>query len=169
MNSKTTYGARRDFGDTHIDQIRKLLSTLAPCDPFYVVKSTDHQDMKEATDLLHPYLGKIAMRIRDCEYYERYSNQFTLRTSGRNTEYDKLKSGNVDYYFYGFRDKQGNLAQWVFMEVCNDFFSKPIEAKQNRDYSTFQAYYINNAAVVASGTADRVYKPFELLRMRAVA
>lgn len=48
---------------------------------------------------------RIGVRLRSREYFERYSNQFTIREArpnGTKTELEKILDGWGDYFFYGF-------------------------------------------------------------------
>lgn len=50
----------------------------------------------------------VAARLRRYKYYVKYKHQFTIRwsrPSGVETEIDKVNTGLVDYFFYGFVDE----------------------------------------------------------------
>jgi len=74
----------------------------------------DEEDRKRATDFLTNPSGmvvlpadqRIAWRVRSYKTYEKYSTDFTIRTSNRGkgklTELDKILAGCADFYLYCF-------------------------------------------------------------------
>jgi hypothetical protein len=68
--------------------------------------AVDHLDNHEATDVLADCGWQIAIRSRSYgKYFEKYGNEFTLRScrgNGMETELSKIRRGFGDYLFYGF-------------------------------------------------------------------
>jgi hypothetical protein len=95
-----SYGADRLWADTYVAELCHLIG------PYLLRPSTLEQDIKEATDLvlLRARDLNIACRIRRPGYAEQYPRQFTIRSrrdSGTMTEYEKIRDGWGDWFFYG--------------------------------------------------------------------
>lgn len=94
-----------------------------------LTEATEEQDTKEASDLvvLRGVDLRIAVRVRQNRYLQRYPTQFTIRSLGRGgawTEFDKILVEDFgDYLFYGFADETDeNLAAWFIgdLEIFRD-------------------------------------------------
>jgi len=81
------------------------------------------EDMERNTDLIVLNMTplRIACRIRHFSYFEKYQDDFTIRTlvpSGRNSELTKIIEGYGDYSFYGFSNqKETDLYAWKLCKV----------------------------------------------------
>jgi len=105
-----------------------------------------NEDCFRNTDLivLKMEAVRFACRIRRFDYnYERYKNEFTIRSkrpSGNKTELRKIIEGFGDYIFYGFSDQQdSNLKSWFI-----------------GDLSVFRSWFLNE--LYKKGD-DKEYKP----------
>jgi len=91
----------------------------------------------------------IAVRLRRYKYYKwvSYRNQFTIRwrrSSGVETEIDKIKAGLVDYFMYGFVDAtESQIVQYFIgdLRVFNQLSLSPVAIKRNRDGSSSFGVY----------------------------
>lgn len=124
MNAKENYEQQREWSDSYIPQVSRIIIGALGLDPqvWYIVVTTPEQDMTEAADLILTD-GKeefmIALRLRNASYMEQFCFEFTIRreyTQGYKTEYVKIMEGFADMMFYGFRD--GNrVVRWLFLSI----------------------------------------------------
>lgn len=76
------------------------------------------EDCERNTDLIVLKMDavRIACRIRRYEYFSKYPNEITIRSSrpsGIKTELTKILEGWGDYFFYGFSDEsETRLISW---------------------------------------------------------
>lgn len=95
-----TYQESREWSDKYIPQIKEIVG------PLLMVAAPDEIDVEEATDLivLRARDMRIAARVRQRLYFERYPHEFTIRSrcaSGSKTELQKITDGFGDWMFYG--------------------------------------------------------------------
>ncbi len=111
------YKDRREWADTYVSKVLCILNTLIPHLAVLAIAS-DETDKKYATDLEVKLLGgTIAVRLRkpDCQYRD-----LTIRAlldSGTTTELAKIKAGYAYRYFYGWVDDNGNIAEWILVDL----------------------------------------------------
>lgn len=131
------------------------------------------EDRDHNTDLIVLRLEaiRVACRVRQHKYLERYGDEFTVRTarpSGSDTELSKLLAGWGDYVLYGFatEDSEG-LAAWVLGDLsvfrlwhhrrlAVDGQAPGVTQNNGDGSSTFRAYRIDELPddfVVARKTA----------------
>lgn len=96
----------------------------AICGRYMVGPSRVEDDRHFNTDMRVLVLRdvRIACRIRDHKYVDRYGGEFTIRagrpTSGNKTELAKIVEGWGDYLFYGFADQAGaSLCAWFLGDL----------------------------------------------------
>lgn len=94
----------KDKTDTFLPYIKWMLGEV------FVQAAPIEVDQKEATDYVmldvKPY--RVACRVRDYSYWQRYGGEFTIRSrrpAGTKTELDKIIDGWCDFMFYGFADE----------------------------------------------------------------
>jgi len=121
----------KKWSDKFLVEIKRILGEhLISCAP--VEEDTDHN-----TDLIVLKLDavRIACRIRRFSYFEKYPNEFTIRSgrpSGVKTELTKIIEGWGDYFFYGFSNKtETGLIAWVLgdLKVFRLWFNREIVSK----------------------------------------
>lgn len=116
------YTADREWSDQFIPAIKQIVG------PLLLVPAPFEVDTREATDLI-VFRGRdvrVAARVRRHHYdVEEFRYQFTLRfsrTSGAETEYDKLAKGWCDWLFYGWALNDGsgvaNIARWYLIDLA---------------------------------------------------
>ena len=125
-----------------------------------IAEAPIEEDRNHNTDLIVLKLDavRIACRIRRYHYLDRYSGEFTIRSSrpnGAMTELAKIISGWGQYIFYGFAEQDGpNLAAWLLGDL-NVFrlryarslaYNRPLGVEQpNQDGSSnFTAFRIDD-------------------------
>jgi hypothetical protein len=139
--------SRRLFGDSHIGEVKAILANGFKFDVSKIKTAGWEDDTQRATDLILPNGATVAMRIRQHKYRQ-YMGQFTLRTSGRISELQKVEAGLVGFIFYGFEDAEGRLSEWFLMKYGPELLAFPLEDKTNGTDSHFRAFKINPASVV---------------------
>jgi hypothetical protein len=128
------------------------------CGAHLIAESNFDEDAQHNTDLhvltLEPV--RIAVRIRQHKYLERYPDEITIRAgrpSGTDTELAKLIAGWGRFIFYGFASQdETHLAAWTLgdLNVFRLWFMReltkgtiPGKEQSNRDgSSTFRAFNI---------------------------
>jgi len=96
------------------------------------------EDQERNTDLIVLKMEpvRIGCRVRRNEYYEKYRNEFTIRSklaSGEKTELHKIIEGWGDYFFYGICDKEEfSLICWFIgdLKVFRLWFAKYLKNKK---------------------------------------
>lgn len=145
--------ADKRWSDRFIPEIKGHLGRVL------ISEAPIEEDAERNTDLiiltLKPW--RVACRVREHRYLNRYGGEFTIRSSrptGAKTELTKILEGWGDYLFYGFADPPGrSLCQWLIGDLnafriwhSRELFSKPKgempgELQRNLDYSSnFRAY-----------------------------
>ena len=97
----------KEWADGVNSQVKALLGQAL------IHESGNVDDTENNTDMMvfpSPRTGdacRIAVRVRNYKFFERYKHEFTIRSvrgSGILTELDKILDGHGDYMFYGFKD-----------------------------------------------------------------
>lgn len=120
------------------------------------------EDMHHNTDLVVLRLAavRIACRVRRREYFDRYSEEFTIRSgrpNGAKTELAKILEGWGDYFLYGFADESDTAVLawtlcdlkvfrlWFHQQMFKNRGHVPGLAKDNKDdSSTFRVFEWRN-------------------------
>jgi hypothetical protein len=131
------------------------------CGEHLIGEAPYEEDAEHNTDLVVLKLEpvRIACRVRTYQYYERYPDEFTIRSdrpSGNKTELAKIVEGWGDYILYGFcTEDESRLTAWtlgnldVFRLWFNQYIVKhkgrlPGIVQNNHDgSSSFRAFRIN--------------------------
>jgi len=124
-----------------------------------ITTAPPEEDMQRNTDLIVLTLGavRVACRVRQHQYIDRYGDEFTIRASRPNdvkTELTKLIEGWGDYLLYGFASQdETRLAAWVLgdLRVFRLSYMRGLASgsplgmgRKNGDgSSTFQAFRID--------------------------
>jgi len=107
------------------------------------------EDLENGTDflLLKATPFRIGVRLRRNKYLKHYYNEFTIRwtrPSGVETEIDKIRDGLVDYFMYGFVNKeQSKIIQYFIADLkifCENEPS-PLEIHENDPADSELAVY----------------------------
>lgn len=140
------------WSDQFLPEIKAILGQT------FIGAAPPEEDMEHNTDLIVLRMEplRIACRIRRAnKYFNKYSDEFTIRTSrpnGVKTELRKIIAGWGDYIFYGFGDDPGNLvwwsigdlrvfSVWVFESIIKNHGGMPgIEQKNKDGSSDFRAF-----------------------------
>ena len=112
----SNWEAYKSWSDQYIPEIKKCLSEVLIGEPSEVCEDRDHNTDLCVLDLKPK---RVACRVRDDKYRERYGDEFTIRTnvpSGNKSELAKIIEGWGDYIFYGFADDEG-LTQWFIGDL----------------------------------------------------
>jgi len=139
-----TWEDSKAWSDRFLPEIKIILGRR------FISEPEVEEDVFRNTDLTVLKLEaiRVACRIRDISYYEKYGDQFTIRTvrpSGTQTELAKILEGWGDYIFYGFGGKR-RLFDWRIGDL--DIFREQYKLGQlqgipcqNRDGSSeFEAF-----------------------------
>lgn len=145
------YQSDREWSDRFIPEIKKLVA------PHLIQVAEFEMDTKEATDLMVFKVRdmRIAARIRDVRYADRYGEQFTLRSkrdNGTQTELDKIQRGWGDWLFYGFGKADLTICPWYLIDLSalRYHLSKEgwqrrgikMEERPNGDGTHFRAFWV---------------------------
>ncbi len=149
----------KQWSDRFIPEIKGILGQ-------YLIGEAKEEDQERNTDLivLKMEVVRIACRIRQFKYLERYGNEFTVRSKrpgGTKTELTKIIEGWGDYLFYGFSDElEKNLFKWTLIDLKRFrlWFNREIirtknipgiEQKNIDQSSNFIAFKISNEFIFA--------------------
>lgn len=106
------------WSDQFIPVITQCLSSV------FVKPASLPMDQQENTDLMVMDVrqSRVACRVRDVDYSDRYPFDITVRAvrrTGAVTEWDKMRDGFGDYMFYGFGipGERPRLARWVIVDL----------------------------------------------------
>jgi len=121
----------KKWSDRFLPEIKRILGEHLIQEPPIA------EDAERNTDLIVLRLDaiRIACRVRDNRYLDRYGDEFTIRssrTSGAKTELTKVIEGWGDYLFYGFANKDNTkLAQWriISLNVFRLWFMRQISLR----------------------------------------
>jgi len=140
---QNSYKKDRAWADLLLPKIKRiLLENLANIS--CIRTSSEEEDMKESADLIAEFLDgspeKVAVRSRDI-LYKKYKD-ITIRSkreTGAATEIDKIKGGQISYYFYHWITPDS--FEWVLLDVKKmiekDAFQYADPEITNKDGLTF--------------------------------
>jgi len=144
-----TYRDDRDLSDRFLPAIKRIVG------PYLLEESSAKVDQNEAADLvLVAQDVRIACRVRGMGYWDRFPDQFTIRSrrdSGAKTELAKILDGWGDWMFYGFHDDGDAIRKWYLIDLhafrwnlvmFPDVFRS--EEKPNGDGTYFRAFWIRS-------------------------
>jgi len=105
------YSESRAWSDRFIDPIKRIVG------PLMLEESSMEIDTQQVTDLMVMTAKdiRIAARVRDYRYMDRYPYDFTIRSKGAiyKTELQKIVDGWGDWMFYGFSNEaRDDIARW---------------------------------------------------------
>lgn len=148
-----TWQDDKRWSDRFIPEIKRILGE------HLIGESTEEEDGRHNTDLIVLKLEavRIACRIRRHEYFDRYPDEFTIRSgrpSGVETELTKVVAGWGDYFFYGFSDeREVGLRAWSLcdLKVFRLWFNRCLYSKKHEwqerangdNSSTFHAFKLS--------------------------
>lgn len=142
------------WADKFLPEIKRILGE------HLITQAPMEEDAEHNTDLIILKLDaiRIACRIRRYGYFEKYRDEFTIRSgrpNGCKTELAKIIEGWGDYFFYGFsnEDESGLLAWflgdlrifrlWGMRELARSKGRFPgMEIPNNDGSSVFRSFYI---------------------------
>ncbi len=107
------------------DRFDKLIEEIVG--PIMITKTSPKVDMREASDYASLFEVKplrIAARVRNYRYFEKYKDEFTIRygrNSGQETELHKIVAGHCDYTCYSFADPSENPMYSWFLGALTIF------------------------------------------------
>jgi hypothetical protein len=105
---------RRKWSDRFLPQIQEIVGR------FTIGVASYDSDVREATDIV-AHSKKIAVRVRQFGFFNKYPEQFTLRAqldTGTVTELQKIIHGHADWAFYGHADKQEmQVEHWMVLDL----------------------------------------------------
>lgn len=136
-----SYAIQREQSDMYLEAFKDILRRNSM--NFLTLEvSDDYKDTQEATDMIIKIEGgDVALRVRNpsCKFRD-----FTVRTRskyGGKTEIDKLKEGFGDWYLYGWGDGNGNLLEWILIDLDKvrkfKILDKPRQERRNCDGTKF--------------------------------
>lgn len=119
MGESSMIGWKKDkrWSDKFLNEIKGILGQCLINEP------PIEEDQEHNTDLVVLKLDsvRIACRMRRFQYFQRYPNDFTIRSnrnSGVKTELDKIIEGWGDYFFYGFSNAiENRLIKWFIGDL----------------------------------------------------
>lgn len=122
----------KSWSDQFLPEIKAILGQT------FIGAAPPEEDMEHNTDLIVLRMEplRIACRVRRAEYFRRYSDEFTIRTSrpnGVKTELFKLIEDWGNYFFYGFGE-DGGLVWWSIgdLRVFRGWFNGYIVKNQGK-------------------------------------
>lgn len=107
----------KTWSDKFIPAIKHVLGEV-----FVSVASIKEDQMRNTDLICYDLSGKrIACRVRQKDYVNKYPFQFTIRSSrpyGNKTELQKIEEGWGDYFFYGFSNNtEDGFLQWLIGDL----------------------------------------------------
>lgn len=112
-----SYAVQREQSDMYLEAFKDILRRNS-MNFLSLEVSDEYKDTQEATDMLIKIEGgDVALRVRNpsCKFRD-----FTIRSRskyGGKTEIDKLKEGFGDWYLYGWGDGNGNILEWILIDL----------------------------------------------------
>lgn len=105
----------KKWSDKFLPEIKAILGQQ------FIGAAPYEEDTERNTDLIVLKLEpiRIACRLRRKEYFEKWPDEFTIRSSrptGNKTELTKIMEGWGDYFFYGFCDDEV-LVYWTIGDL----------------------------------------------------
>jgi hypothetical protein len=153
---------QKNWSDRFLREIRMHLGDFLLSEP------PEQEDCERNSDLMVLRLRsiRIGCRIRKFDFFEKYPNDITVRSSipGGKTELAKMIEGWGDYFFYGFaNESETRLQAWRIIDLkpfrlylaqhmSRNGGSLPGSERKNRDGgSAFRAFNVKHFehAVVA--------------------
>jgi len=148
---KESFNSDKRWVETFEPEIKQILGET------FVSTANFERDAKEATDLIvlqmKPFT--VACRVRRFLYFEKYSEEFTIRSKRPGevkTEIQKIMEGWGDYLFYGFADETEKsifsyfIADLKVFRQMHGYYRYPlldVKTKLNEDGSSeFKIYKI---------------------------
>jgi len=132
------------------------------CGEHLIGEAPYEEDAERNTDLVVLKLDpvRVACRVRRYKYYQKYPDEFTIRSNrpnGNKTELAKIIEGWGDYILYGFCDEEEvQLISWVLgdLTVFRLWFTSYLAKHQGRtpgiekpnhdNSSSFRVFSIND-------------------------
>lgn len=130
----------KKWSDIFLPEIKRILGE------YLIGEPPIEEDMERNTDLVVLKLEtvRVGCRIRRAEYYDKYSDDFTIRytrPNGTKTELTKIIEGWGDYFFYGFGRDTGELIAWRLAKLTEfriwymrELYRQLIKAKKGKSY-----------------------------------
>lgn len=112
-----SYQDQRQWSDQFIPAIKNIVG------PLLLEPASFELDAKQATDLivLKAKDMRIAARVRQHKYMEKYANEFTIRrkvNGSAKTEAHKILEGWGDWMFYGFiSEDEFEIERWYVIDL----------------------------------------------------
>lgn len=111
------YLPQRQQSDLYLPAFKRIL--LKNAMHFIDIEvSSEELDMTESTDMIVNIKGgQVALRVREPNILYR---DLTIRSRSyynQRTEIDKLKGGYCDFYLYGWGDGEGNIIEYIFIDL----------------------------------------------------
>lgn len=141
----TDWKTDKRWSDKFLPEIKSILGQN------FIGEANQEEDALHNTDLIVLKMDVIrfACRVRKYDYYERFGNEFTLRSARpgeHKTELAKVIEGWGDYFFYGFASADETaLHSWIIgdLKVFRLWFNRclaagktPWQMRANRDGSS---------------------------------
>ena len=170
----SVYDHRREWSDRFIPHIKEIVG------PQLLETSSTFEDVHHVTDfcVLGMESKRVACRVRQACYANRYPHDITLRTSTKGshtqTEFQKVVAGWGDIMFYGFQSPEDpdRIGRWVLgdMNALRQHLYEraaqgvPLEYRDNYDGSTFVVINYRDVPNFVVGISHPVpVTPLELL------
>jgi hypothetical protein len=106
---------QQQFEQPIIEIVRRNIASLVT-----IAIASPQEDMREAADMvIRVKAGTVGVRVRRNAYVNRYRD-WTIRYSRPSkalTEWHKLRNGFTDWYFYGWQAQDGNLGDWMLIDM----------------------------------------------------
>lgn len=113
----TDWKANKRWSDKFLPEIKQILGLHLIAEP------PIEEDQERNTDLMVLRMDaiRIGCRVRKYEYFEKWPNDFTIRSglpNGHKTELAKIIEGWGQYLFYGFADEtDAKLCAWRLIDL----------------------------------------------------
>ena len=127
------------------DPIKKIILDNAK-HFLHIRLASEEQDMHKSTDLIGEIKVGFAIRVRETTFRD-----FTVRAMskyGAKTEIDKLRDGDAecDYYFYFWGDGNGNIVDWILIDMkifkTSELIKENKQVRPNGDGTGFIPYSV---------------------------
>lgn len=120
MQAPLRIDVKRDWAwsDTFLPDVKRVLGQCA----IHLVEveiATPQQDLTEATDMVATIKGfkTVAVRLRRATHMQRDLTIRTWRSSGAQTELDKIKRGYGHLYLYGWT-LEHQISEWMLVDLA---------------------------------------------------
>ena len=137
-----------EYSDKINKQIFDHLGELKLKNIMQLETASFQEDTELATDKKLSIKKSISVRVREpnCK-----SRDLTIRWAtkyGNETEYDKIKKGLGQIYYYGWKSDDNNICEYVIVDIDklrkNDRFKHPGSKIENNDGTKFVALKIED-------------------------